>query len=328
MPPWRLSRLGCSLLRLRPARASTTWPISGCRAQTARVDVSVVRQPVLADAAQGARRRRPAARARRSGCAGRRSSSARGDSPAAGTMDFRHTDAGLVNLNYQSYASRRRSSRSCAPCGHDCANSVAGTLLPADLGHALADAGRAAGAGHPLELARRRQQRRRQRRAATSGARSVMVPRLPAAASTRRRCESEITQAGAIGDPFGSGVRTVWWVRGVGPGQDRPSATRAARSSEAELRSTTLKPLAASLRRRTCCRSTAATRCVYRWRNSRHMKRWSRQRFDVSAGRQQHRPGRRQAPLRADQRDRQLHLRHAPERRRRTLAGATGAARA
>ena len=28
---------------------------------------------------------------------------------------------------------------------------------------------------------------------------------------------SDITQAGALGDPYGSGVRTIWWVYGVGP---------------------------------------------------------------------------------------------------------------
>ena len=31
------------------------------------------------------------------------------------------------------------------------------------------------------------------------------------------KVESDVTQAGALGDPFGSGVRTVWWVYGVGP---------------------------------------------------------------------------------------------------------------
>ena len=35
--------------------------------------------------------------------------------------------------------------------------------------------------------------------------------------SWRRRCAPTITQAGALGDPYGSGVRTVWWVYGVGP---------------------------------------------------------------------------------------------------------------
>ena len=31
------------------------------------------------------------------------------------------------------------------------------------------------------------------------------------------KIRSQITQAGALGDPYGSGVRTVWWVYGVGP---------------------------------------------------------------------------------------------------------------
>ena len=48
------------------------------------------------------------------------------------------------------------------------------------------------------------------------------------------KVRTEITQAGAIGDPYGSGVRTVWWVYGVGPvkvvfehagGSDAPVAT-------------------------------------------------------------------------------------------------------
>jgi hypothetical protein len=31
------------------------------------------------------------------------------------------------------------------------------------------------------------------------------------------KIRTEVTQAGAIGDPYGSGVRTAWWVYGVGP---------------------------------------------------------------------------------------------------------------
>ena len=48
------------------------------------------------------------------------------------------------------------------------------------------------------------------------GRESLTVPAFPqpvAAAKVR----TEITQAGALGDPYGSGVRTVWWVWGVGP---------------------------------------------------------------------------------------------------------------
>jgi hypothetical protein len=59
------------------------------------------------------------------------------------------------------------------------------------------------------------------------------------------KVRSEATQAGALGDPYGSGVRTVWWVYGVGPvkivfehagGADAPVTT-------SELQETTLKPL-------------------------------------------------------------------------------------
>lgn len=34
---------------------------------------------------------------------------------------------------------------------------------------------------------------------------------------TASKVQCEITQAGALGDPYGSGVRTAWWVYGVGP---------------------------------------------------------------------------------------------------------------
>ena len=31
------------------------------------------------------------------------------------------------------------------------------------------------------------------------------------------KVQTQVTQAGALGDPYGSGVRTTWWVYGVGP---------------------------------------------------------------------------------------------------------------
>ena len=57
------------------------------------------------------------------------------------------------------------------------------------------------------------------------GRERVVVPAFPQGV-TAARVESDITQAGALGDPFGSGVRTVWWVRGVGPVQDRVPSRR------------------------------------------------------------------------------------------------------
>ena len=48
------------------------------------------------------------------------------------------------------------------------------------------------------------------------GTERVVVPAFPQGVRAAK-VRSEITQAGAIGDPYGSGIRTVWWVYGVGP---------------------------------------------------------------------------------------------------------------
>jgi len=48
------------------------------------------------------------------------------------------------------------------------------------------------------------------------GQERVVVPAFPEGV-VAAKVRSEVTQAGAIGDPYGSGVRMVWWVYGVGP---------------------------------------------------------------------------------------------------------------
>ena len=48
------------------------------------------------------------------------------------------------------------------------------------------------------------------------GTEKVSVPAFPDGV-VAAKVRSEVTQAGAIGDPYGSGIRTVWWVYGVGP---------------------------------------------------------------------------------------------------------------
>jgi hypothetical protein len=48
------------------------------------------------------------------------------------------------------------------------------------------------------------------------GTESITVPAFPMPV-TAAKIRSQITQAGALGDPYGSGVRTTWWVYGVGP---------------------------------------------------------------------------------------------------------------
>jgi hypothetical protein len=49
-----------------------------------------------------------------------------------------------------------------------------------------------------------------------TGTEKVTVPAFPSGVLAAK-VRSEITQAGALGDPYGSGVRSVWWVYGVGP---------------------------------------------------------------------------------------------------------------
>jgi hypothetical protein len=48
------------------------------------------------------------------------------------------------------------------------------------------------------------------------GTESITVPAFthPVVAA---KVQTQISQAGALGDPYGSGVRTIWWVYGVGP---------------------------------------------------------------------------------------------------------------
>ncbi len=48
------------------------------------------------------------------------------------------------------------------------------------------------------------------------GVEKVTVPAFPEPVLAAK-VQSQITQAGALGDPYGSGVRTIWWVYGVGP---------------------------------------------------------------------------------------------------------------
>ncbi len=48
------------------------------------------------------------------------------------------------------------------------------------------------------------------------GLEQVTVPAFPTPVPAAK-VRSDVTQAGARGDPYGSGVRTVWWVYGVGP---------------------------------------------------------------------------------------------------------------
>ena len=87
------------------------------------------------------------------------------------------------------------------------------------------------------------------------------------------KVRTEATQAGALGDPYGSGVRTVWWVFGVGPvkmifehagGSDAPITT-----SELQATNQTPKPAPADAN---YFPLTKGLKLKYRWTNTKWIK--------------------------------------------------------
>jgi hypothetical protein len=197
--------------------------------------------------------------------------------PSFGSLDFQHIDAGLVNLNYQSTPPPLQFPILCGDAA-ECGNSVAGAfqlLIWGSRSPVLAEPllrgtrwGSQGGAESDVASNNR-----------YAGRERVTVPAFPAGIDAAK-VESRITQAGALGDPFGSGVRTVWWVRGVGPVKIE-LLHAGGEVSRADLHATNLSPLAAPSDANLLPfnRGDSGT---FRWRNSRHMKKWSRQRYEVA----------------------------------------------
>ena len=113
------------------------------------------------------------------------------------------------------------------------------------------------------------------------GTEPVAVPafQLPVLAAKVR---SEITQAGALGDPYGSGIRTVWWVYGVGPvkivfehggGVDAPVTTVVLHSTNQ-----TPKPGPGD---RNYFPLKKGLKGTFRWQNDRHLEKPAVQQFAI-----------------------------------------------
>jgi hypothetical protein len=200
-----------------------------------------------------------------------------GDVPSTGVMDFKQTEAGLVNTNYQSSAPPPQFPILCAAAG-ECGNSLAGawyqliwgTRSPVIAEPLLTGTRWNTVGGASNDVASRNRY---------VGRAKVTVPAFaqPLDAAV---VESSVTQTGALGDPYGSGSRTVWWVRGVGPVRIVFKHS-GGQVSEAVLRSTTLapRPLPPDTNLLPLNRGDTMT---LRWRNSRHLKRWSTQKMTVA----------------------------------------------
>ncbi len=131
-----------------------------------------------------------------------------------GTVSFQETDAGLVNTNWTSSPPPAAFPVLCdvaASCGNSLAsfyyNVIWGSRQPTLAEPLLGGTSWTTTGGAQNDVG------------GTSvylGIQSVSVPAFnrPVRAAVIR---TQLSQVGAIGDPYGSGVRTVWWVYGVGP---------------------------------------------------------------------------------------------------------------
>jgi hypothetical protein len=104
------------------------------------------------------------------------------------------------------------------------------------------------------------------------GTEKITVPAFPDPV-VAAKIRTEVTQAGAIGDPYGSGVRTIWWVYGVGPakvvfehsgGNDAPVTTSVLQSTNQ-----TAKPPPSDV---DYFPLSTSIKGVYRWTNARYLK--------------------------------------------------------
>jgi hypothetical protein len=113
------------------------------------------------------------------------------------------------------------------------------------------------------------------------GVEKVTVPAFPAPVQAAK-VRSDVTQAGARGDPYGSGVRTVWWVYGVGPVKIEYQHAGGANApvTDAVLQSTTLTPKPAPADANWFPMTKGAT-LRYQWTNPTHLKTPSIQQFTI-----------------------------------------------
>jgi len=189
---------------------------------------------------------------------------------SSGTVSFQDTDSGLNNTDWSSTPPPPSLPILCATAS-GCGNSLSSTYYdviwgsrapvlvePLVQGETWTGQG---GASNDVS--------------ATStylGQQPVTVPAFPdpvVAAVVR----TKITQAGALGDPYGSGTRTVWWVYGVGPVKvefDHAGGSGAPVTTSV-LQSTSLTPAATPSDLDYFPLKQGLTQ-RYRWTNSKHMK--------------------------------------------------------
>ncbi len=131
-----------------------------------------------------------------------------------GTVSFQDTNGGVVNTNWTSAPPPQSFPILCAQaasCGNSLAsvwfNIIWGTRGPTLLEPLIQGASWSTTGGYQNDVG------------SSSDYLGTQVVSVPAFSHPVRAAviRSDVTQAGAIGDPYGSGLRMVWWVYGVGP---------------------------------------------------------------------------------------------------------------
>jgi hypothetical protein len=196
-----------------------------------------------------------------------------------GTISFQDTSLGVVNTDWTSDPPPANFPILCAQqtsCGNSLAsvwfNVIWGTRQPTLLEPVLQGASWSTTGGYQNDVGSSSDY---------MGTQMVSVAAFshPVSAAVIR---TDVTQAGAIGDPYGSGERTVWWVYGVGPvkmtfqhegGAGAPVTT-------AELLSTNL-PVKAAPSDANYFPLVAGVNGRFRWTNTRWLKQPVVQSFKV-----------------------------------------------
>src|SRR3954454_15258640 len=200
-----------------------------------------------------------------------------GSVDSQGQMAFNRSEAGLINTDWASTAPPSQFPILCAQasgCGNSLASSlymvIWGTRGPVLQEPLLGGSswGATGGASGDVQSDNR-----------YVGRAKVTVPAFPDGVMASK-VESDVTQAGALGDPYGSGTRTIWWVYGVGPVKVEFQHTGGG-LQEAHLVSTNLFPKAAPSDVNYLPLNRGET-FKLSYRNSRWMKKRSIQRFTVS----------------------------------------------
>jgi hypothetical protein len=208
------------------------------------------------------------------------------DNPAdavstTGTIAFQETNSGIVNTDWSSSPSPAGWPVLC-PTTSSCGNALSSTFYnviwgsrnpvlqePLVKGLTWSSTG---GAGNDVAS-----------QSTYLGQGPVSVPAFPQPVKAAL-VRTTITQAGALGDPYGSGTRTIWWVYGVGPVkiEFQHAGGSHAPVTEVVLQSTNQQPQPPPTDV-DYFPFTKGQTLTYRWTNTKHLKKPEVEQFKVDA---------------------------------------------